>query len=1098
MPPFAQLIRGASTGNSGPPSGSRPPPPPPGAHHRQASFNSVSSAPRTGIYNATLNQPTYPSAGPSMAPVAFPSRSPEPLTRTRMDSLDDQDELEGEDEDVSDDHDSDAAPTTSKDATTRGKDGKRSGGGGGGGGSSGVKVKRRRQVQSCSECRRRKIKCDKKFPCGPCVLRNDQSICREVEKHSPVTTGCAPMQEILHLQTRIAALETLLTRSGILDPGALESMLGSKGKLTMLAKGSIGGDGEESNARKVDGRVAARVAGDLGAGDDVDGESDMEGAALTLEHLAFGRRKTEQAVSTTGYGNTIARPDAIRRNTRSENEQRDVTGQQFVSGALLPFSTDDGGLQTGPPGIGSDRPPSRNHAPPLVHGANFEDAGVAPELLPSGRLNLKVNKGPVKSEVLDALAPAEVFSIFYQRSDVFVKALLSVLPERRRGEVLVKSYLERVEWLHRCLHVPTFLRQCEDLWNTPLSHVVTNVYTPFLSLYFIICCVSLLPFAQSLDANVSSQLGLHFMDPAEASEHFTQEEQEALPEIWLTASRGTLWMGDFTAVHTIENLQNIILVGIFLNNRDRADAAWSLLGAAIKMAQGMGLSRLGAEAEPKPGVEPPKWKAPWESLIKREVGRRLWWNLVFLDWSLAPSYNFASTIHPDQIKTALPANVNDEDLIEGQPLRPKPLSERTSMSYHLARLRFAEISQRQIWQANASPHPPYTFILSVDTELRKALNDLPSYFAIDFDHPEAPPTDTTSKIFYWEKIIINLSGQSRLMRLHRPWLSRGYKDPKYEYSRLQCIRAARNCLKLMSDNYGTAVFLERWWIPLFYVTVAAVVVMIDLLRTPASDLENEESRAKQTEVTKALAQIRQVEHISHPARGAIKVIEQLTAELEEKRVGRPAMTGKRKADGEPNAGEDGSGLQRAVKKLILEKHASSPTSTSGPQRTPSVSSAQAVSPSILRSNLPSTTQSSNSNPVFDETAQFLGMFEGQSSNSSSSRPDSDLFPMHVSTAGMVGAANSGVMSMLGGAGAGGPGGSSGPASVPSQSQNDIDFESMLAMYMPSTDIYNPTATNADEPNLTGATSTNNLVFDSQGNIDFGFSGGMNPYRGWIG
>ena len=62
------------------------------------------------------------------------------------------------------------------------------------------------------------------------------------------------------------------------------------------------------------------------------------------------------------------------------------------------------------------------------------------------------------------------------------------------------------------------------------------------------------------------------------------------------------------------------------------------------------------------------------------------------------------------VKTALPANVNDEDIVEGQPLRPRPLSERTELSYHLSRLRFAEISQRQIWQANASPHPPYSFM----------------------------------------------------------------------------------------------------------------------------------------------------------------------------------------------------------------------------------------------------------------------------------------------------------------------------------------------------------------------------------------------------
>jgi hypothetical protein len=48
------------------------------------------------------------------------------------------------------------------------------------------------------------------------------------------------------------------------------------------------------------------------------------------------------------------------------------------------------------------------------------------------------------------------------------------------------------------------------------------------------------------------------------------------------------------------------------------------------MAQGMGLSRLGGEPDVKPGKEPPKWKAPWESLIKREVGRRLWWNVSLL------------------------------------------------------------------------------------------------------------------------------------------------------------------------------------------------------------------------------------------------------------------------------------------------------------------------------------------------------------------------------------------------------------------------------------------------------------------------------------
>ena len=62
------------------------------------------------------------------------------------------------------------------------------------------------------------------------------------------------------------------------------------------------------------------------------------------------------------------------------------------------------------------------------------------------------------------------------------------------------------------------------------------------------------------------------------------------------------------------------------------------------------------------------------------------------------------------VKTALPANLDDEDIIDGQPLRPKPIHVRTSMSFQLARLKFAEIAHRQIWQANNHNHPPYSFM----------------------------------------------------------------------------------------------------------------------------------------------------------------------------------------------------------------------------------------------------------------------------------------------------------------------------------------------------------------------------------------------------
>lgn len=142
------------------------------------------------------------------------------------------------------------------------------------------------------------------------------------------------------------------------------------------------------------------------------------------------------------------------------------------------------------------------------------------------------------------------------------------------------------------------------------------------------------------------------------------------------------------------------------------------------MSQGLGLSRLGAEQQSVDGKPLPMWTGRWSSLIQREVGRRIWWNLVFLDWVMAPSYNYTTSIQADQsevsnvetaradvlVKTALPANIDDEDIIDGQPLKPKPMHVRTGISFQLARLKFAEIAHRQIWQANNNSHPPYSFM----------------------------------------------------------------------------------------------------------------------------------------------------------------------------------------------------------------------------------------------------------------------------------------------------------------------------------------------------------------------------------------------------
>lgn len=96
--------------------------------------------------------------------------------------------------------------------------------------------------------------------------------------------------------------------------------------------------------------------------------------------------------------------------------------------------------------------------------------------------------------------------------------------------------------------------------------------------------------------------------------------------------------------------------------------------------------------------------------------------------------------------------------------------------------------------------------------------ELPAFFQPDSTSRGPPEGDSKALVQYYEKVMLNLAIHSRMLRLHRPWLSRGYEDERFAYSKEQCIRAARASLRMMGEqSYGAAEFLEKWWrVPLIF------------------------------------------------------------------------------------------------------------------------------------------------------------------------------------------------------------------------------------------------------------------------------------------
>jgi len=57
--------------------------------------------------------------------------------------------------------------------------------------------------------------------------------------------------------------------------------------------------------------------------------------------------------------------------------------------------------------------------------------------------------------------------------------------------------------------------------------------------------------------------------------------------------------------------------------------------------------------------------------------------------------------------------------------------------------------------------------------------ELPAFFQPD-PNTQGPPRDNPKAlVHYYEKIMLNLAIHSRMLRLHRPWLSRGYEDERW-------------------------------------------------------------------------------------------------------------------------------------------------------------------------------------------------------------------------------------------------------------------------------------------------------------------------------
>ncbi|GAA6051731.1 hypothetical protein JCM3770_002704 [Rhodotorula araucariae] len=603
-----------------------------------------------------------------------------------------------------------------------------------------VKRKRNRAALSCSACKKRKIKCDRKLPCEACIKRGEQGQCRwEQPKVEPPPQPFALAVEHDQLKQRVAVLEAVLKR---LAPAVYDQV------------------GNDMPILPVPPRPTSQKPSSVEDQQDSDGEN-VEDAALVLEELALHHTLTRMG----SRSNKNARPAPAAR-------------------------------------VSQERTPILAPAAPLP----AKSTAVPRASLPPPAQQPQ----PVDDLAARAMASLLVPPIDARRQLV-LDDIYASLPQRKSEiDWMLRNYFERVDWAWHLHHKPTFFAEYDAFCVLRTQNRLSEIDPLWLACFAMTLCLSV----NALDAPVSTPLV-----------SIAAADLETLPWRYFECAQGALECGDWTGRPRFRTLQAIVLFApffLFAGNRASAERHQTYIGAALRMAQSMGLHKLGADPAAMPLLsaedELSSGLPPGINTLKREMALRMLSTLLFLDYT---SLRIKTGLPPHLVSSALPGNFNDADLSATSIVPPRAADEATDVSLDLVKFRIA-LEQRKFKEMMEGDLPfNYAAITDIDANYRAILDSLPTELSEGYIPPLGEPLTSL-----WRRNMAIQSIQSRILRLHRPWMSRGWTVERYAESTRKAIASARSILACQI-SLNSAPLLKLAF-QLLNVQIAVIVLFMSL------------------------------------------------------------------------------------------------------------------------------------------------------------------------------------------------------------------------------------------------------------------------------
>ncbi|GAA5885024.1 hypothetical protein JCM6882_007196 [Rhodosporidiobolus microsporus] len=383
-----------------------------------------------------------------------------------------------------------------------------------------------------------------------------------------------------------------------------------------------------------------------------------------------------------------------------------------------------------------------------------------------------------------------------------LRYLLSLVPIAQSRDLVTLS-LRLVGWIHGVLLHDVFLQEHDEFLESLRRGELGEIRYEWLSVYFAVLAS-----------------GAYFLgDSWDRLQMYTPQQRLEFPRAWFSASLETLYLSEFLTRHTLNACQAICIHTLCAFNFGASGHLISLLHVGLRIAQSLGLHIL--VAEPTEGVPSPGVRA-------REIGRVIWGALTLGD-ALSPASQQPHALFLPEGLSVPQANLNQEDIVEGKPLRPHPLSTATQHSKHLFLNHVGRLFRRfnrEFWIADTL-EAQYRLVEEADTQLLAIVDSFPQLKLSDEPYPTFIDLDGEIPYIRWMQHNNAVNIPRLRMGLYRCFLRKSYEDPRFLKSRQICLDGARAILK-ERQRVVPALFDRAWHITSD--TVAAGVILVALYR----------------------------------------------------------------------------------------------------------------------------------------------------------------------------------------------------------------------------------------------------------------------------